>query len=275
MDDESAPTRRRPDRERKSSDFPEERWRDVPPHQSHGFFEAAAPLHETRDNGKPHYWGHRQRVRDRLASGGAESMPDYELVELLLFTAIPTRDVNPLAKRLLAEFGGFERLMTAEREQLARHPFVDHWVIHQIKLAEAVAIRLAKAKVQDSTVFHGVDEIIDYLRVRLGHASVEHTRCLFLDKKNKLLADEELGRGTVDHTPIYPREIVKRALEVGCTAIVLVHNHPSGDARPSQADIDMTNKIVDACTVMGIVVHDHLIISSDAHVSFRQLGLID
>lgn len=223
---------------------------------------------------RPHYHGHRQRVRDRLASGGAESMPDYELVELLLFNAVPKIDVKPLAKELLADFGGFERLIFAPREELAQHPKIDRWIAHQLKLAGAIAVRLARRKIDNVTVLAGIDEVIAYLRVKMAYATHESFRVIFLNNHHHLLADEEQGRGTVNHTPAYPREVVKRALALGASGVILAHNHPSGVATPSQADVTMTQKMKDALATVDVTLYDHLIITGDSETSMARLGLL-
>jgi len=234
----------------------------------------ALPRHAPRRGERPHYWGHRQRVRDRFAAGGAESMPDYELVEMLLFNAVPKVDVKPLAKRLLEDFGGIERLLTASREELARHPNVDGWIVHHFKLAEAIAIRLAKVRVVEKPLLGGTDQVIDYLRTRMGHSRIEHFRALFLDSQHRLIADEELARGTVNHTPAYPREIVKRALEHNAVGVVLAHNHPSGDPRPSKADLAVTRQVKAGLATVSIELYDHLIIGAVSETSFAREGLL-
>lgn len=237
----------------------------------------ASPLEAAKSAGreKPHYWGHRQRVRDRFAAGGAESMPDYEIVEMLLFNAIPKRDVKPLAKRLLEDFGGIERLLTAGREELQRHPDVDHWIVHHFKLAEAVAIRLAKARLTERPLMDSMDRVREYLRTRLAHSNVEHFRVLFLDVKHRMIADEEFARGTVNHTPVYPREVVKRALELSASGVILVHNHPSGDPRPSAQDLSMTQLINSALGTVDIALYDHIIVGQSDEVSLRELDALD
>ena len=233
------------------------------------------PPTPSRGASRPHYWGHRQRVRERFAKGGAESMPDYEIVEMLLFSAIPKVDVKPLAKRLLEDFGGIERLLTASREELARHPGVTDWVVHHFKLAEAVAIRLAKVKLREQPVVGSTDAVIAYCRTMMAHQRVEHFRILYLDLQNRLIADEEHGRGTVNHTPAYPREIVKRALELNAVGVILVHNHPSGDPTPSRQDITMTNAVKAALGTVNVRLYDHLIIGRGSETSLAALGAIE
>lgn len=232
------------------------------------------PRHQSRDDGRPHYWGHRERVRQRFEAGGATGIPDYEIVEMILFNAVPRVDVKPLAKKLLEDFGGFERLLTASRAELARHPHVDAKIVHQFKLSEAVAIRLAKAKLADKPIIGGTEAVIEYVRMAMGHQRVEHFRVLFMDLQNRLIADEEHGRGTVNHTPAYPREIAKRALELNAAGIILVHNHPSGDTTPSRADIAVTQKVEVALKALDIRLLDHVIIGSGTYSSLRGLGHI-
>lgn len=223
---------------------------------------------------RPHHAGHRQRLRDRFAAGGAESMPDYELVEMILFNAVPKVGVKPLAKRLLEDFGSFGRLLTASREELARHPQVDRWIAHHLKLAEAVAIRLAESRLPEAPMLGGTVAVIAYLRTRLAHSPIEHFRALFLDAQHRLIAEEELGRGTVNHMPVYPREVVKRALERNAVGVVLVHNHPSGDPRPSRQDVDVTRQIQAALATVAITLLDHLIIGKGSETSFAAEGLL-
>jgi DNA repair protein RadC len=233
------------------------------------------PRHAPRHGERPHYWGHRERVRERLAAGGAAGVPDYEMVEMLLFNAIPRVDVKPLAKKLLEDFGGFERLLSASRERLARHPLVDGRIVHQLKLAEAVAIRLAKARIVEKPVLGGLDAVIAYCRTAMAHQTVEHFRVLFLDAQHRLVGDEEHGRGTVNHTPAYPREVARRALELNASGAILVHNHPSGDPTPSRQDIAVTRAMKAALATVSVVLHDHLIIGAARETSLAQEGLID
>jgi DNA repair protein RadC len=223
---------------------------------------------------RPHYLGHRKRLRERFMEGGAAAMPDYELMELVLFGAIPQGDVKPLAKTLLAKFGSFAETISAPRERLKEIPGVGDAVIAQLKIVEAAALRLSKTQLLNRPALSSWTALIDYCTAAMARSPNEEFRILFLDRKNALICDEVQGKGTVDHTPVYPREIVRRALELGATAIILVHNHPSGDPTPSRADIDMTREIATAAKALGIAVHDHLVIGRGGHASFKSLGLL-
>ncbi len=222
----------------------------------------------------PHYVGHRQRLRDRFRKGGAGAMPDYELMELVLFRALPRRDTKPIAKALLERFGSFAEAVSAEPELLMEVRGLGKSSVTEIKLIHAAALRLMQGQVMDRPVLSSWSTLLDYCRASMGYAKKERFRILFLDKKNRLIADEVQQEGTVDHTPVYPREVIKRALELSSTAIILVHNHPSGDPTPSQADIDMTKKIVKAANSLHIAVHDHIVIGRNSEVSFRSSGLL-
>ena len=217
---------------------------------------------------------HRARLRDRFMQGGAAAMPDYELLELVLFRAVPRQDMKPLARRLLDRFGDFNRVLSAEPARLADVDGVGPAVITELKIVAAAAQRLARSRVMQRPVLTSWDALVDYCHTAMAHGAVEQFRILFLDRKNVLIADEEQARGTVDHVPVYPREIVRRALELNASALILVHNHPSGDPTPSEADITMTQRIVQAAETLGIVVHDHLIIGKDRELSFRATGMI-
>lgn len=217
---------------------------------------------------------HRARLRDRFMQGGAEALPDYELLELVLFRAIPRQDVKPLARRLIEKFGDFNRIISAAPARLAEVAGVGPAVVVELKLVEAAATRLARSRVMHRPVLAGWDALLDYCHTAMAHRETEQFRVLYLDRKNVLIADEEQGRGTVDHVPVYPREIMRRALELNSSALILVHNHPSGDPSPSEADIVMTGRIVSAAEVMGITVHDHLIIGKSRELSFRSEGLL-
>ncbi len=217
---------------------------------------------------------HRKRLRERFMTGGAVAMPDYELLELILFRAIPRQDVKPLARDLLDRFGDFNRVLSAPLSQLTEVKGVGHAVVVELKVVEAAAHRLARAKVMQRHVVSSWQALLDYCHTVMAHRDTEQFRILYLDTKNVLIADEEQARGTVDHVPVYPREVVKRALELNATSIILVHNHPSGDPTPSQADIDMTHQIDDAARALGITVHDHLIIGKSCELSFRSQGLM-
>ncbi len=217
---------------------------------------------------------HRKRLRARFLEGGAQAMPDYELLELLLFRAIPRQDVKPLARRLLDAFGDLAGVISAPPTRLSRIDGVGEAVIVELKLAEAMATRLSRARVLNRPVISSWQALLDYCHTAMSHCETEHFRVLFLDRKNTLIADEELGRGTVDHVPVYPREVLRRALEMNASALILVHNHPSGDPTPSTADIAMTEQIQTAAQALSITLHDHLIIGKSRESSFRALGLL-
>lgn len=217
---------------------------------------------------------HRQRLRARFMAGGAAAMPDYELLELVLFRAIPRQDVKPLARLLLERFGDFNRVMSAPVERLKEVKGVGEAVIQELKIVEAAAHRLARAKVMHRPVLSSWDALLDYCRSAMAHRETEQFRVLYLDRKNVLIADEEQAKGTVDHVPVYPREVIKRALEINASALILVHNHPSGDPTPSDQDIRLTGIIAEGAEVMGIVLHDHLIIGKTRDLSFRAEGLL-
>ncbi|TKW67477.1 MAG: JAB domain-containing protein [Paracoccus denitrificans] len=217
---------------------------------------------------------HRARLRERFMNGGPVAMPDYELLELILFRTIPRQDVKPLARRLIAAFGDLARVLSAPVPRLSAIEGVGPAVVTDLKLVAAAAQRMARGKIMHRPVLSGWDALLDYCHTAMGHEGIEEFRVLFLDRKNVLIADEAQGRGTVDHVPVYPREILRRALELGASALILVHNHPSGDPTPSDADISMTLRIQTGAEVMGIVIHDHLIIGAGCEVSFRREGLL-
>jgi DNA repair protein RadC len=223
---------------------------------------------------EPHYLGHRDRLRERFLASGPDAFPDYEMLELLLFTAIPRRDVKPLAKTLLNRFGSFAEVIAAPRDRLLEVDGIGENVVVQLKIVEAAALRLAKTKLIGKPALSSWNALLDYCKAAMARGVREEFRTLFLDRKNILIADEVQSTGTIDHTPVYPREIVKRALELGASALILVHNHPSGDPTPSRADIDMTHEIVAAAKPLNIAVHDHLVIGRSGHVSFKSLGLL-
>ena len=223
---------------------------------------------------KPHHTGHRQRLRERLLKGDADTLPDYELLELVLFRALPRVDTKPLAKALIDRFGSFADVVSAKPERLREVKGVGESVVAELKLVQFAALRLAQADVLHRDALTSWSALIDYCKASMAYHDKEQFRILFLDRKNKVIADEIQQEGTVDHTPVYPREVIKRALELSATAIILVHNHPSGDPTPSRADIDMTKLIVEAAEKLSITVHDHVIIGREGHASFRQLGLI-
>lgn len=226
---------------------------------------------DSTDNGTA---GHRERLRTRFLKGGADAMPDYELLELALFAAVPRRDTKPLAKALLARFGSFAEVIAAPAARLMEIKGVGERVVQQLKIVEAAAHRSAKTQVINRPALSSWTALLDYCTAAMARVTNEEFRVLFLDRKNVLIVDEVQNRGTVDHTPVYPREIVKRALELSASSIILVHNHPSGDPTPSKADIAMTREVVTAAKTLGIAVHDHLVIGRGGHASFKSLGLL-
>ena len=240
--------------------------------------EAAMPM--TRGDGPPasaevpHYHGHRRRLRARFVAAGADALADYELIELILFRALAQRDVKPLAKTLIAKFGSFAEVISAPPARLAEVEGVGEAVIAELKIVQAAASRLARGEVRKRPVLSSWSSVLDYCRAAQAFADREQFRILFLDKRNQLIADEVTQVGTVDHAPVYPREVVKRALELSATAIILVHNHPSGDPTPSRADIQMTQAIVDVAKPLGIAVHDHIIVGKDGHASLKGMKVI-
>lgn len=226
------------------------------------------------DADDPHYLGHRERLRARFAEAGGDGMPDYELLELVLFRSIPRRDVKPVAKALIRQFGSFAEVLAAPRGRLREIDGIGDSVVLDLKIVEACAHRLARGAIAKRPALSSWSAVIEYCRTTMAFAETEQFRLLFLDKRNTLIADEVQQTGTVDHTPVYPREVVKRALELGATAVILVHNHPSGDPTPSQADIAMTRQIVEVAKPLGIAVHDHIIVGRDGHASLKGLRLI-
>lgn len=222
----------------------------------------------------PHYHGHRERLRERFRQRGADSLEDYELLELLLFRALPRRDTKPIAKALLQQFGTLSAVLKADTKDLARVKGVGASAALDLKIIAATSNRGKRSEVINKVVLNSWSSVIDYITDTMAYESVEQFRILFLDKKNVLIEAELQQRGTIDHTPVYPREVIKRALELGASALILVHNHPSGDPTPSRADIDMTKMIVESAAPMGIVVHDHIIIGRDGHASMKGLQLI-
>lgn len=217
---------------------------------------------------------HRARLRERFMEGGAAALPDYELLELVLFRAIPRQDVKPLARALLETFGDFNRVISATPERLEAVKGVGTAVIVELKIVEAASHRLARSKVLQRPVLSGWDALLDYCHTAMSHRATEQFRVLYLDRKNILVADELQGQGTVDHVPVYPREIVKRALELNASALILVHNHPSGDPSPSEADITMTHRVAQAAEALGLTLHDHLILGQNREISFRSEGYL-
>lgn len=218
--------------------------------------------------------GHRDRLRQRFNAAGDAGVADYELLELLLFRALPRRDVKPLAKTMMARFGSFAEVLSARPERLREIPGLGEGAITELKIVEAAARRLTKGAVKTRPTLGSWTEVLDYCRTAMAFNEQEEFRILFLDKRNMLINDEVQGRGTIDHTPVYPREVVRRALELGSTALVLVHNHPSGDPTPSTADIRMTHEIIAIAKPMGIAIHDHLIVGRHGHSSLKALKFI-
>jgi DNA repair protein RadC len=223
---------------------------------------------------EPHYHGHRERLRERFYGAGPDALSDYELLEMALFAAIPRRDTKPLAKALLKKFGSFAEVVHAPVARLREVEGIKDASINQLKLIAAAASRIAKGELKGRRQLSSWNDVIDYCRTSMAFADKEQFRLLFLDKKNQLIADEVQQTGTVDHTPVYPREVIKRALELSATALILVHNHPSGDPTPSQADIQMTKAIINIATPLGIAVHDHIIVGKGGHASLKGMRLI-
>lgn len=222
----------------------------------------------------PHYHGHRERLRERFHAAGPDALSDYELLELALFPALPRRDTKPLAKALLRTFGSFAEVIHAPVARLREIDGIGDASINQLKLIAAAVSRVAKGEVKQRTALSSWNDVIDYCRTSMAFADKEQFRLLFLDKRNRLIADEVQQTGTVDHTPVYPREVIKRALELSATALILVHNHPSGDPTPSQADIQMTKAIIEIANPLGISVHDHIIVGRNGHSSLKGMRLI-
>jgi DNA repair protein RadC len=238
-----------------------------------GLAEAARPSHD----------GHRQRLRSRAAAGGLEALPDYEALELFLFRSIPQRDVKPLAKALIARFGSLAAVLAASAEELQTVRVEDGrgrvlkagaQTALDLRLLHEISRRVAREPLSRRTVITSWSQLLAYVRLALAHESREQFRVLYLDKKNQLIGDEVMNRGTVDHAPVYPREVMRRALELAASAVILVHNHPSGDPKPSQADIDMTRQVIEAARALRISVHDHLVVGRDGVASFKALGLM-
>lgn len=224
---------------------------------------------------KPHYAGHRERARERFNTLGGEALADYELLELVLHIVLPQRDTKALAKDLLARFGSFSEVLGAPPARLAEVKGLGATSITHLKVFQAAAQRYGRDKIdREQPILSSWTQLIDYCRSQMAYESVEQFRILFLDKKNRLIADEVQQVGTVDHTPVYPREVIRRSLELSATALILVHNHPSGDPAPSSADVRMTREIADVAKPLGITLHDHIIIGRSGHASLRGLKLI-
>jgi DNA repair protein RadC len=222
----------------------------------------------------PHHAGHRDRLRERFLKSGAGSLQDYELLELILFSAIPRKDVKPLAKDLLSAFGGLSGVMNADIAELQKVKGMSENAAVLFKAVQALTQKMLISEVKSQPILSSWQKLLDYCHAAMAHEKREQFRVLFLNRKNQLIADEVQQVGTVDHTPVYPREIVKRALDLGATALILVHNHPSGDPTPSDSDIAMTEEIIRAAAALDILVHDHLIVSRNGHVSFKSLGIL-
>jgi|SRR5579863_5313993 len=222
----------------------------------------------------PHYHGHRERLRERFRSAGPDALSDYELLEMALFAALPRRDTKPLAKSLLKKFGSFAEVIHAPEARLREVDGIGDASVTQLKLMAAAATRIARGELRERTLLSSWNDVLDYCRTSMAFAEKEQFRILFLDKRNQLISDEVQQTGTVDHTPVYPREVIKRALELSATALILVHNHPSGDPTPSQADIQMTKLIIDIAGPLGISVHDHIIVGRSGHASLKGMKLI-
>ncbi|PCI58943.1 MAG: hypothetical protein COB37_12295 [Kordiimonadales bacterium] len=239
--------------------------------------EGRKPLEELsarKTKPKDHKLGHRARLRERLLAGGPEGMPDYELLELILTLAIPRRDVKPLAKELIGRFGSYAGVLSADVDALRAAPGLGDTAVAAIKSVQASALRLAKTQMQEKAVLSNWEAVQAYLQSTMAHLPREQFRLLLLDRKNAVIADEMLSEGTVDQTAVYPREILRRALALDASALILVHNHPSGDPSPSQMDITMTREIIDVCRKVNVQVHDHIIVGKFGQTSFKQLGLL-
>jgi len=246
------------------------------------FRESPLPLFETDEAVVPLAAGslpsyirdHRKRLRERFMTGGASAMPDYELLELVLFRAIPRRDVKPLARRLMDIFGDFNRVLSAPAARLTAVQGVGDAVVQELKIVEAATHRMMRSRIMNRQVISDWDAVLDYCHTSMAHRETEQFRVLYLDRKNVLIADEEQAQGTVDHVPVYPREVVKRALELNASALILVHNHPSGDPTPSDSDISVTRQMDEAAQALGLTLHDHLIIGKSSELSFRGAGYL-
>lgn len=218
--------------------------------------------------------GHRSRLRRRLLDGGAEALADHEVIEYLLMTAIPRRDTKPLARSLIKRFGSLAGVLNADPAALAKHPGMGETSAAALRIVALAARRLARQAVREQPVLGSWQALIDYLTIDMAHLTVERVRVLYLNAQNMLIHDEHVGDGSIDEATIHPREVIRRALDLGATALILVHNHPSGSPQPSRADIQITNKIAEAGRLLGITVHDHVIIGREGHVSLRAKGLI-
>ena len=222
----------------------------------------------------PHHSGHRQRLRQRFLTSGPDALADYELLELILMMAIPRKDVKPLAKTLIDRFGSFNKVFHASHGDLSQIKGISDTTATTILSIKAAAMRLTRQDLENKPILSSWAQLVAYCSAEMGHEKTEQFRVIYLNRKNHLLADEILQTGTVDQAAVYPREVVKRGLDLGATAMILVHNHPSGDPTPSQEDVDITQAIIDASKVMGLTVHDHIIVSSSGHSSLRNSGLM-
>ena len=229
---------------------------------------------EEKTKDKPHHLGHRQRLRQRLLQSPKGTLPDYEILEILLFAASPRADMKPLAKSLLSHYGSLAKLFQAPTEELLEFKGVSEAAIAQFRVVQESVERVLRQEVLDSPILQSWHALLDYCRASMGSLETEQFRIIFLNNKNRVIADELQGSGTVDHTPVYPREVVKRALTLNASAIILVHNHPSGNTTPSKADIQITHQIVQALDTVNIKVHDHVIIGAKSHYSFKSHGVI-
>jgi DNA repair protein RadC len=257
---------------------------DALPDDERGFFAEQAPKRGGMPAGAAigaggnakalHFHGHRDRLRTRYRENGDGALADYELLELFLFRLIPRRDTKPIAKALIERFGSLAEVFGASPALLQEVSGVGETVALDIKLVSSISQRMLKSELKGRQILGSWSAVIDYCHTAMAHEAREQFRILFLDKRNALIADEVQGKGTVDHTPVYPREVVRRALELSATAVILVHNHPSGDPTPSRADIDMTRMIIDTAKPLGITVHDHIIIGKQGHASLKGLRLI-
>lgn len=236
--------------------------------------QAANPLAAKAQSAGDSRKGHRRRLRQRFLAGGADAMPDYELLEMLLFMAMPRGDVKPLAKALIGRFGTYAGVVTAPAHEIEQVPGAGEAVVAALRVAQATAVRLLKDAAREADVLNNYAALIDYCQAAMKFDRVEQTRLLFLNKKNRLIADELQQHGTVDHTPVYPREVARRTLELGASAVILVHNHPSGDPTPSRGDIEITRLVKAALEAIGVKLHDHLIVGGDEYTSFRNHGLL-
>ena len=233
------------------------------------------PQKQKSQKPKDHNRNHRQRLRSRFMRAGKQALQDYELLELIMFRAIPRRDIKPLAKTLLAEFGDFNRVISAPSSRLLAIKGVGESVIQEFRIVTAAAERLAQVEVLNRDILSNWQALLTYCHIAMAHKENEEFRLLFLDKKGNLIADEEQQKGTVDHVPVYRREVVKRALELNACSVILVHNHPSGDPKPSKADVELTRHIQAALDTVKITLHDHIIIGAQSHASLHDLGLLD